>query len=341
MKSPMNRILPTCLFVLLAAASVPGHAQSGLEKVGQAGFKFLDIPVGARQAALARAGVAIVDGPNAVFSNPALVATVEGTQASLSTQSWLADIDHHAGVVSHGLGEWGVASATVVAMSYGDLVATRRGFSAADPFVEMGTFSPDAFAVGLGWTRQWTDRFAWGAHLRYAKTDYGSAVIGNDLTDSGAGFTRQGFDASALVLDFGTIYETGFEDLRIAMSLRNFSQELKVEEAFFPLPLTFTVGAAMDVLRLGGVDPAHSLTLEVDTVAPRDYGLRTHVGMEYSWNGLAYLRGGLYANHDEASHAVGVGLRPRMGAVTINLEYAYTDYGVFDPVHSLTLEFGR
>ncbi|MFQ5648907.1 MAG: PorV/PorQ family protein [bacterium] len=318
-----------------------GYSQGGLKKIGQAGFKFLEVPVGARISGLGRAGISIVEGPNAIFTNAARTAEISGIAASFSYQEWLADIKHNAGVVSAQLGKLGVVSASFVYVDYGDLVATTRSFSGDAAFEQVGTFSPSSFALGVGFSRKLTDKFSWGVHLRVANMDFGDAVVGNDLTDPLAGSTTKDFSETAFIVDFGTVFNTGFEDLRIAMSLQNFSQELQLEEEFFPLPLSFRAGLAMDIFRLfQTASQDHSLTLEIDVQAPRDFDLRTNFGAEYWYKNLLALRGGFIGNHDEADLSFGFGLRPGFGEKKIEIGYAYTSFGVFDKVQTFSIGFG-
>ncbi|MFQ5637585.1 MAG: PorV/PorQ family protein [bacterium] len=338
----MKRLSLTFLLILGIVLSFGNaYSQGGLNKIGQAGFKFLEVPVGAQISSLGRAGISIVDGPNAIFTNAAKTADITGIAAAFTHQEWLADINHNAGVVSAQIGNLGVLSATFVFVDYGDLVATTRSFSGDKAFEEIGTFSPSAYALGLGYSRTLTEKFSWGIHVRLAHMDFGNAVIGNDLTNPSAGSTIRDFSETAVVVDFGTVFNTGFEDLRIAMSLQNFSQELQVEEEFFPMPLSFKVGVAMDVLRFLSTSSAdHSLTFEINVQAPRDFGLRTNFGGEYWYKDLLALRGGFIGNHDEADLSFGFGVRPKFGDTKVEIGYAYTNFGVFDNVQTFTIGFG-
>lgn len=338
----MKRLFLTFLLSLgMALISENGYSQGGLNKIGQAGFKFLEVPVGARISSLGRAGINIVDGPNAIFTNAAKTAEISGVAASFSYQEWLADIKHNAGVVSAQIGNLGVFSATFVYVDYGDLIATTRSFGGDKAFEEIGTFSPSAFALGVGFSRKLTNKFSWGIHVRVANMDFGNAVVGKDLTDPTAGSTTKDFSETAFVVDFGTVFNTGFEDLRIAMSLQNFSQELQIEEDFFPLPLSFKAGIAMDILRLfQQPSKDHSLTFEIDMQAPRDFDLRANFGAEYWFKNLLALRGGYVTNHDEADLSFGFGIRPEFGDTKIEIGYAYTSFGVFDNVQTVTIGFG-
>ena len=69
--------------------------QTGLafEKVGTAGYTFLEIPVGARQTAMGEAAIALDDlGALGIFWNPASLGFIDGPVAGVAYTSWIVDI---------------------------------------------------------------------------------------------------------------------------------------------------------------------------------------------------------------------------------------------------------
>ena len=55
-------------------------------------------------------------------------------------------------------------------------------------------------------------------------------------------------DATKLVFDLGVKYYTLFKDFRFGMAIRNFSSDIKRELISEQLPLTFTIGGAIDLM---------------------------------------------------------------------------------------------
>lgn len=144
-------------------------------------------------------------------------------------------------------------------------------------------------------------------------------------------------EAGGFAFDFGTIYYPGFRSFRFGMSVRNFSPQLKYQEETFELPLTFRIGAAMDVLDLVGGIPNNSLLISVDALHPRSYTERIHVGGEYWFRDLLALRGGYKFNYDEEGLSLGFGLKYPIAGINLRVDYAYTDFGVFTNVNRITI----
>jgi hypothetical protein len=138
-----------------------------------------------------------------------------------------------------------------------------------------------------------------------------------------------------LVYDFGTLYYTGYEDLRLALSIRNFAPRTRYQLEYFELPLTFTLGIAMNIFApiMSGEEP-HAFTLSVNAVQPRDYSERLQIGGEYWYNDLVALRMGYKFNYDLEGFTVGVGVKKEIGSVIGKIDYAYSDTeSIFNAVH--------
>src|SRR5690606_1999453 len=125
----------------------------------------------------------------------------------------------------------------VVAVDYGDFEGTVRADNASG-YEDTGIFSPTAMAIGVGYARALSDRFAIGGGVKYAVQDLGEFAVSRN----GAGFTNDDYKLSTPAFDFGVLYKTGFRSLNLAMSVRNFSRELKYEQENFELPLSFRIG---------------------------------------------------------------------------------------------------
>lgn len=330
----MKKIKSVAILILIAAlvVSMPLQA-SGLKKVAQSGMQWLSIPVGARAAAMGGAYTAIANDASSIFWNPAGVALTNGGNFFLSQTKWIADINVNAGALTYDAGQWGFFSATFASVDWGVFHGTRRAETSAG-FEETGTFSPTDWAAGIGYARRVTDRFSIGGHLRYLHENLGSNLEG----EIGAG-TEYTAEMSLFAFDFGTIYYTGFKDLRLAMSLQNFSQEKKYRIDHFPLPLTFKFGVAMDMTSLLAAESPHSLTLSVDAIHPRDYTERLNFGLEYGFKNIVFLRGGYKTNYDEEDFTVGGGLHYETGSLALGLDYGYLQFQHFDAVQMFNVNF--
>ena len=305
-------------------------------KLGAAGMKFLEVDANVRSAAMGGASTSLFDGVASMFQNPAGLAGVSGIGFSAATNIWIADIKQHAiGVAVDlnkiGLGRLGgILGASLLVMDNGDMIRTdfsqvteeQSYYAYDDPY------TIEEWAAGIAYARRISDQFTIGGHVKYAVQDLGEVDVYRDLEDDTGSVANR---LSPLLFDFGTIYYTGFGDLRISMSFRNFSQELIYVNEKFELPITMKIGVAMKVLSLN--NDTHSLTVALDAEHPRDYMERINLGFEYRlWN--LVLRTGYRFNHDEEGLSAGFGLH--LGSV-LGINYAYTAFGVFGAVQRISI----
>src|SRR5690606_23135024 len=107
----------------------------------------------------------------------------------------------------------------------------------------------------------------------------------------------------------------------------------------FPLPMTFSVGLAMDVMNVLSPGTAHALTVTSDFMHSRDYSERLHLGAEYAFNDLLFLRGGYKVNYDIESLSFGAGLKLDTHGIRARIDYAYMQMDVFDGVNMFSIDF--
>jgi len=323
-------------FLLMLTLILVTPIQSfALKKLGQTGFKFLDVGAGARPAAMGEAYTVISDDANAIFHNPAGIAQMKAKKfdMAVSRTQWFADISYNAVGIAINGGIWGNFGLSVIpGPDYGDIFGTvvsdnERGYE------DTGPVDVSAFAMGLAYGRKFTDKFMIGGHVKYAYQHLGSNPMQyqDPLTDS-TWIGTQVNEISTIAYDFGTIFYPGFKSFRFGMSVHNFSGAVKYEEYGFQLPLTFKIGIGMDILDLFGEHPGQSFLLAIDAVHPRDYTERLQIGGEYSI-GILKLRAGYKFNYDEEGLCAGVGIY----AGGVKLDYAYNAFGAFDLVNRVTL----
>lgn len=147
--------------------------------------------------------------------------------------------------------------------------------------------------------------------------------------------------ASVLVFDVGVKYYTGFRSFRFGMAFRNFSAQVKHEQIEEQLPLTFTLGIAMDMFDL--LDPGHSkessMTLGVDFLHSNNYSERVNMGLEFITLGMIALRGGFQTNRDVASWSAGVGVFTSIEEYDVRFDYSYSQMQYFNGVNRFSLGF--
>jgi len=308
-----------------------------VKKLGQTGVKWLSIPIGARAVGMGYAFTGIDGDLTSAFWNPAGLSAVEKNSIVFCNVKWIADINQAVLASAINLGKYGVLGLNFVSVDYGILHATIRSDNDKG-FVEMGTFSPRGILGGVVYSRKVSTKFSFGAALKYCHEDLGSAYVGSSEDESGYHEVNAVLNIPAF--DFGTLFYPGYKDLRIGMSLQNFSQEKKYVDESFPLPLTFKVGIAMDLVKIFKERSKHTATFVVDAVHPRDYPERLHIGTEYWYANLVAIRAGYKINYDEEDFTVGVGLKYRLAGIGFKFDYAYNNFKSFDEVHYFTIGIG-
>jgi hypothetical protein len=323
-------ILILLVMALLTAFPLYGD---GVKKIAQTGMKWVSIPIGAKGSALGNAFTAYAGDASALFWNPAGLGMLEGGSWFLSQTNWIAGIKISSGAVSYSTKRWGVFGASFSAVQWGEMHGTQRTSTSAG-YKETGAFSPTNWSVGIGYAFRVNQQFSMGAHVKYLYEKLGTALEGTMDNP-----TRYVGETGLFALDIGTLYYTGFKDLRFGMSLQNFSEEKTYRAESFPLPLTFKFGIAMDMFQFFQEGSTNKLTLSIDAIHPRDFTERLHFGGEYSYNNMLFLRGGYKTNYDEEDWTLGAGLNFKVNGMTVGLNYSYVNFMHFDAVHTFSFEF--
>jgi len=339
----MKKIISYVSVVMLSLVLVtPAHAQV-MKKVGQTGFQFLKADMSARSAGMGGAFVMVADDATAMFHNPAGLAYVSsGIDAFGTMTQWIADINYSAAGVAIGLGNLGTVGLNFMTANYGDIIGTRLPYLSTDSqelidkgFVETGMLDVSALSVGAGYARRLTDKFIVGGQMRYAYQNLAESTLPTKVADSTYDVTNE---VSGLAYEFGTIFYPGlWSSLRVGMSIKNFSQQFEYSEEPFQLPLLFTMGFAVDLFEVMGMDGGNSLLLAFDALHPRDYTERIHVGAEFTFMDLVSVRAGYKLNYDIESLSLGGGLNLPLGGIRLKVDAAYSLMEYFENVMRFTV----
>jgi hypothetical protein len=209
------------------------------------------------------------------------------------------------------------------------------------------------YAVGLTYARRLTDRFSIGGTAKF---------IGQSIWHE---------TASTFAFDVGLLFITGFNNMRLGVSMNNFGGDMKIDgqdllnkididplnsgsnknlvaslkTESWPIPLAFRVGVAMDVVK----DDMVVLTLASDAVLPSDNQASINIGGEVGLKNSVFLRGGyksalqtglqLSSRGDQQEGlTVGAGLRYEApGIATVGFDYAFQRFGVFGNLNTVAL----
>ncbi len=328
-------ILALALLLVPVAHAQVSSEDIGTEKLAQTSFKFLKISTDARAAAMGDAMTATeMHSSAAMFYNPAGMARLDKQfSAGFGITDWIADISYNAVSAAYST-RYGVFGISLLFADYGDNFIGTIQAPNEQGFIEYSALgvsdpSPSALAVGLGYAVAVTDRFSVGANAKYVSQDLGTAVISSDGT-------TEGNEVNTVAFDFGVLYKTGFRSLDLAMSVRNFAQELQYVDENFELPLTFNVGVSMNMLDLTTVDQStHAFHLSVEAERPRDFDEQLKIGGEYTLLNVLSLRAGYTFPTDEQGISLGAGVKHEAAGIGLGVNYAFTSFGVFDAVHRI------
>jgi long-subunit fatty acid transport protein len=306
------------------------------DNLGTSGAQFLKIDVDARVVALGGANVAFTQGAMALYYNPAGIANMEKHSLALSYTDWVTDIKYNYLAYETPVHVFGNIGVHLAVLSMGDMEVTTLD----QPDGTGETFGANSWVVGITNAYQLTNRFSFGVTAKYIREQI------SQLT------------ANSVAFDIGTLYYTGFKNLRIAMSTRNFGTDskfdgkelettfdqdsnsttapilIKKETTSQPLPLTFRFGVAYDF----EFSESSKLMAALDGYNTRDRGQQASLGFEYSWRDRLALRAGYKIRTDEEGLAVGGGYDfeiPGFGNLGVN--YAWADLGRLQSAHRFSL----
>lgn len=313
-----NRRVLAWMALLLSIALIAPAQGAKIEKRGQAAMTFLLINPSARAAGL-MASNGLEGEAAALFQNPSGIAKVKAGDVMVGRTQWFADITQNAGALAYRIEGLGVVGLSWVSMDHGDIFRTTIN---EDPttvgFSELGQVDVDESVVGLAYAREITDRFAIGAQVKRAA---------QRLQDN---------RASAVAVDFGLTYHTGYRNSRLTMAVRNFSKEIQYVDQSVQLPLTFKVGLGVDAFELLApqLGETGSLMVQMERSHHRDSPEKMDVGLEYTFQDMISIRVGSGFNYDENDLGVGLGL----SLSKVRVDYAYNSYGdILGAVHRISL----
>lgn len=339
--------------VLITVLLLVATTYAAFSKVGTTGANFLKIGYG-RAAGMGDAFCAVADDAGACFFNPAGLAQVRRT-VQLNHADWFADINHDNVAVVLPVTNFGTIAFNVTALTMGAMQITTLDnpstLQREDEGEGLATFTASDFAVGASYARIITDKLSFGFTAR---------AVSQTVMDMAA---------SAVGVDIGLHYNTGFRSLRIGAAVTNFGTQLafagrQLDYSFFwpdsgpasiqgsykttpaGLPTSFRFGVAYDLVSTD----ADRLTTAIDLVHPSDINETVHFGLEYNRSQFVSARFGYILNTDTdyqenigwltgLSAGAGINADTRRG-VKLGLDYGFRFYEKLSPVHRLMLTVG-
>ena len=330
----MRKIL--ILFTIIFLINI-AHAQVGLKKVGQSTMNFQLVSVSPRGSAMGEAMSTLGKGAESIFFNPAGIVESNGTyDAKFYITNWIADINYMAGAITWNMGTFGTLGFSALNVDYGTIYGTSLlgpGEEDLYPggYKDLGELSNvGAYSFGLSYGKAISTQFMIGGNLRIAGQNLGESYLESGKVDN---------NATKLVMDAGVKYYTGLRSFQFGMAIRNFSSNIKRERIYEQLPLIFVMGGAVDLFELVSPESTENsdLLLAIDFTHPNNFAERMNLGMEYTLMDRVAVRGGYQFNRDVASWSMGFGLNGNLAGKTVDFDYSYSAFDVFDGVNRFAI----
>lgn len=298
-------------------------------KTGTVGMQFLKLGIDARAIGMGEAYTAVTDDISSLFWNPAGLAPSYQNQAFVSHTNWPASIMHDFGAATftNGVRTVGVYGSV---LHMDDIDITDE-----ETFGPTGeTFTNSSVALGVSVAQQFTNKFSAGAGVKYLRENLYEYAI------------------NSYSVDLGSMYNTGWHNIKIGMTLRNFGPDIRYrvdddedgandEDPFdlfdndgdgtidedgpeldSKIPLSFSLGISGDIKRTE--ETYWIASLQLDNVIDRKE--TWNMGTEYKMGNL-FLRAGYQLNYDTNGFSAGVGYQVPTSIGIFNIDYAYTDMG--------------
>ncbi|MFH1851070.1 MAG: PorV/PorQ family protein [Candidatus Neomarinimicrobiota bacterium] len=311
---------------------------SGQSKVGTTASNFLGIGVGPRSLGMGGASTSIAGDAAVMIINPGALSRLTGNQAMFAKTNWLVDTNINFAAAVLNISRSGSIGFYLTQVDYGREEIT-------DLYNQDGTdlyWTASDMVSALAYSRNLTDQFSIGGAAKY---------IVNQIHNE---------KASAVALDVGLLYRSSEGGYRIGMSISNFGPDMtmegkdlfrkidldetseghnetivaKLKTDAWPLPLFFRVGLSTDIISRQNL----RLSLALDTFIPSDDVESAQLGFEAAFYERLFLRGGyrsLGNTDSEEGLTLGGGVKVYSGGLSLCVDYALQEFGLFDPVSHL------
>lgn len=339
----LGHFFACCILLLTSTLAWAGRG----DLTGTTSAPELLIPVGARAIGMGCSSLAIVDGIEALYWNPAgMVRSNSNTDLLISHMAYLADIGVDYLAFSTSLGDIGRLGLSVKSLSFGDIPVTTE-----DQPDGTGQFtSPTFLNVGGTFARHISDRITAGisSTIIYEKMA--------DVSTSGIAFTAGaqyiglgGIDALGLgvvIRNIGPSLTFGGSGLLHTGQVNDATRDqytVLIDAASADLPSTIEIGLGykLDV----STDAHFNFTMEFqnNNYSNDEYKL----GSEYSFKNILFIRAGYMFSASGGDQeyiygaTAGIGVRTVINRLNIEVDYAYraTEYFDGNNVFAVELEF--
>jgi hypothetical protein len=279
----------------------------------------------------------------AAYYNPAALGALAAPDAAFTHAAWLGDVAFDYAAVAVPVGGLGTVLLTTTVLNSGD-IAVR---TVEQPLGTGEQFQVRDLALGVGYGRRLTDRFAAGAQVSLVRESIWHAAFTAVAVNFGVQYrlSDTGPTLGASISNLGSRGRFSGVDLAIdydpdpdqSGTNSNLPGEALTER--FSLPILFRVGVGYPV-RVGADS---RLTLALDAFQPSDNTESVSLGAEWAYRDLLAVRAGyqnLFQEDAESGLTLGGGLRYGFGGLGVRFDYGWNAFGRLGSAHRLTLGLG-
>jgi hypothetical protein len=283
---------------------------------GMTSGDFLNLPVGARAAAMGGAYSAIAEEASAIYWNPAGLVQIPKLSAVFMRSQYVADTSYQYAAYAHRLGFDSVVGGSVFMTDIGSIDQTDISGT------RVGSFTPKDQVYTLSYSK---------AVLEFSDKDMDVSIgVSGRYVSSKILNTAKSYSADIGVMT----YNFTAIPYRLGVALTNLGNGLRYDTESSPIPLT---------LRLGGaVNPFRNMLVSADAVFPKGDEPYMCFGGELSTepNELTRLslRAGLNTaklQDDLSGFSLGAGATLHF----FSLDYAFVPMGELGTAHNISLTF--
>ena len=275
-------------------------------RTGTTAFDFLRLPVGGAHMATGGTSLASIDTALAGLINPSRLDELGNFDIRAGSIDWILDTGYqYAAIAKRISDDLGVLSVVVRSFDYGEFEYTKPWGYVVDPSEDGETFSGNALAATLGWGKQLTKNFAFGASASYVYE------------------TLEEYMIDSMFFNIGFTYENEeyLKGLRIAFSAENFGSNVQYFEDSdaLTLPLVMKYGLLWDVFQAG----KNKFVLEFNAAQYKDQDMYGSLSLTYIFNSMVYFYTGYTTNTVFSPFSAGLGLKVRVGRTFWDIVAAY------------------
>jgi hypothetical protein len=323
--------------VLMLLAAVPAWGQS---KTGTTIGDFLLIEPSARIAAMGNAGAAVDLGLDAVYYNPAAIASQGGLAVEFDHSAWFAGItyDHIVGAMP--LGKWGNGYAAVTALNSGNIDVR----TVSQPLGTGERYKVSDIAIGLGYGKEITDRFSAGVQVTFVQETIWNTSLATGTVSIGTMFkvSDHGLHLGASLSNFGTQGRYDGRDLSVTFDEdpTRFGDNGQLPATqftdAFSVPILFRVGLGLP----WRINNAAELNLALDAFHPNDNSESVSAGAEFAYRKQFAIRCGYqnaFQQDSEVGLTAGGGVQGKLDVYAYRLDYGWADQGRLGSTHRFSV----